>query len=68
VNFELEIYNRWGRLIWKGTNQSKDWDGEITIGQTINSALALKGTYFYILNLNDADYPKPFVGWLYFTK
>jgi gliding motility-associated-like protein len=68
VNFELEIYNRWGRLIWKGTNQSEDWDGEITIGQTISSSLALKGTYFYILNLNDANYPKPFVGWLYFTK
>lgn len=68
VNFELEIYNRWGRLIWKGTNQSEDWNGEITIGQTISSSLALKGTYFYILNLNDADYPKPFVGWLYFTK
>lgn len=68
VNFELEIYNRWGRLIWKGNNQSEDWDGEITFGQTISSSLALKGTYFYILNLNDADYPKPFVGWLYFTK
>jgi gliding motility-associated-like protein len=68
VNFELEIYNRWGRLIWKGTNQSEDWNGEITIGQTISSSLALKGTYFYILNLNDANYPKPFVGWLYFTK
>ncbi len=68
VNFELEIYNRWGRLIWTGNNQSEDWDGEITMGQTISSSLALKGTYFYILNLNDADYPKPFVGWLYFTK
>jgi gliding motility-associated-like protein len=68
VNFELEIYNRWGRLIWTGTNKTEDWNGEITIGQTINSSVALKGTYYYILNLNDANYPKPLVGWLYFTK
>ncbi len=68
VNFELEIYNRWGRLIWKGNNNTYDWDGTIAIGPTISSSLAPKGTYFYLLNLNDVDYPNPLVGWLYFTK
>jgi len=27
-----------------------------------------KGTYFYVLNLNDPDYPEPITGYLYYTK
>ena len=27
-----------------------------------------KGTFYYILNLNDPDYPEPLYGYLYFTK
>jgi gliding motility-associated-like protein len=68
VNFELEIYNRWGRLIWTGNNQSPDWDGFATKGFRFDDKIETKGTYYYILNLNDNDYPEPIVGWLYLTK
>jgi gliding motility-associated-like protein len=68
MNFELEIYNRWGRLIWTGNNNSEDWDGFATKGYKLDTTLLPKGTYFYLLNLNDKDYPKPLTGWLYFTK
>ena len=27
VDFKLEIYNRWGKHLWTGTNNKEDWDG-----------------------------------------
>jgi gliding motility-associated-like protein len=27
LNFTIEIYNRWGALIWQGDNNTSDWDG-----------------------------------------
>jgi len=63
VDFELEIYNRWGRLIWTGNNNTTDWDGYVKEG--IGSKTAPDGTYFYLLNLNDPDYPEPLRGFLY---
>ncbi len=63
VDFELEIYNRWGRLIWTGNNNTTDWDGYVKEG--IGSKTAPDGTYFFLLNLNDPDYPEPLRGFLY---
>jgi gliding motility-associated-like protein len=68
MNFELEIYNRWGRLIWTGNNNSPDWDGYATKGLRSDNSNVPEGTYYYILNLNDSDYPDPLIGWLYFRK
>ncbi len=68
VNFELEIYNRWGTLIWTGNNSSPDWDGFATKGLKVDNSNVTEGTYYYILNLNDSDYPDPLIGWLYFRK
>lgn len=63
VNFKLEIYNRWGKWVWTGNNDSPEWDGYINDG--IGSKQAPDGTYFYILHLNDPDYPKALNGYLY---
>ncbi len=68
TKFELEIYNRWGKLIWTGNNNSPDWDGFATKGLRIDNSNVPEGTYYYILNLNDDDYPEPFTGWLYYRK
>lgn len=68
LNYEIEIYNRWGRLIWTGTSKTEDWDGYASIGFILENGLLPKGTYYYILNLNDLDYNKPLTGWLYLTK
>jgi gliding motility-associated-like protein len=32
LNFRLEVYNRWGRLLWSGTNDTEDWDGYVKDG------------------------------------
>ena len=65
VNFELEIYNRWGKHLWTGNQDKPDWDGTVPDG--IGSQKATAGTYYYILYLNDPDYPEPLTGYLYLT-
>lgn len=66
LNFELLIYNRWGKHLWTGNNYKPDWDGYVEDG--IGSSLAPSGTYFYILNLNDSNYKKPLTGYLYINR
>jgi len=63
LNFKLEIYNRWGRLIWTGDHSKENWDGYVKEG--FGSKNATDGTYFYLLFLNDIDYPEPLKGYLY---
>ncbi len=63
VNFNLEIYNRWGKLVWTGNNSKEDWDGTVPNG--IGGEKAPEGTYFYVLNLNDPNYKEALVGYLY---
>lgn len=68
VNFELEIYNRWGVLIWTGNNQTEDWRGVATKGLRVNGNEVPDGTYYYVLDLNDAGYPEPLTGFLFLNR
>ncbi|MEZ4853413.1 gliding motility-associated C-terminal domain-containing protein [Flavobacterium sp.] len=63
VNFKLEIYNRWGKLVWTGNNNTADWNGTTENGLFTNKTST--GTYFYILYLNDPAYPDALLGYLY---
>lgn len=65
VNFKLEIYNRWGRLLWTGDNSKPNWNGYVADG--VGTTKAPEGTYYYILHLNDPDYTEPLTGYLYIT-
>ena len=68
LNFKLSIYNRWGTLVWNGNNNTPDWDGFANQGFLINSSQIAAGTYYYVLELNDPDYSKPIVGYLFLTR
>jgi gliding motility-associated-like protein len=68
VNFKLSVYNRWGTLIWTGDNNAPDWDGFATKGLRIGNESVPAGTYYYALELNDPDYPKPMIGFVYLTR
>jgi gliding motility-associated-like protein len=65
LNFQINIYNRWGKLIWTGNNNTEDWNGYAKNGLGYEKVPA--GTYFYILNLNDENYPDAIAGYLYIT-
>lgn len=66
LNFEVKIYNRWGKWLWSGNHSKPDWDGYVENG--VNEKYAPSGTYYYILFLNDPDYDHPLVGYLFLTR
>lgn len=68
VHFELILYNRWGRKIWTGNNNTPDWDGKATEGLRLDDKQVPNSTYYYVLYLNDDDYPEPLMGYLYYTE
>ncbi|AWI27024.1 T9SS type B sorting domain-containing protein [Flavobacterium pallidum] len=68
LNFKLSIFNRWGTLVWTGNNSKQDWDGTSSEGFRMFGKDLPAGTYFYILELNDPDYPQPLTGFVYLKK
>src|SRR5690606_32947384 len=67
LNNKIEVYNRWGALVWSGDNNSPEWDGIATKGIVFPDGKIPDGTYFYVLHLNDPDYSEPLKGFLYLT-
>ena len=47
TNYIIEIYNRWGQMVFKSTNLDNQWDGKF---QQINSPA---GTYVYKIKTTD---------------
>lgn len=42
----LQIFNRWGKLVFESSDYRNDWDGGDVEA----------GTYYYVLDINDPDY------------
>ncbi len=68
LNYKLDVYNRWGKLIWTGSNNTPEWNGIADQGVIISNDESTNGTYFYSLELNDADYPTPLYGYLFLNE
>jgi gliding motility-associated-like protein len=68
LNFTIEIYNRWGALIWQGDNNTSDWDGYANKGMLFDNQKCPDGTYYYVIELNDSEYPIPLAGFLYLSN
>ncbi|GGB86456.1 hypothetical protein GCM10007424_28150 [Flavobacterium suaedae] len=68
-DFKMTIYNRWGNLVWTGDHNKEDWDGIASVEKVgaENNTVPV-GTYYFVLELNDPEYPEPIVGWVYVTK
>jgi gliding motility-associated-like protein len=64
-NFELKIYNRYGTLIYHGGEKKGFWDGISNEGINNQGKLLPVGTYYYVLHLNDPNFKKPLLGWVY---
>jgi gliding motility-associated-like protein len=67
-NHKLEIYNRYGTLIFEGNNDNK-WYGIANKGLMNTNSVLPVGTYFYVLKLNDSNAIKnEYIGWVYLNK
>jgi gliding motility-associated-like protein len=55
----VQIFNRWGNLIYYSSPYNNDWDGQVNRGATIDGkdGKVPVGTYFYIIELNEGDQP-----------
>jgi len=65
-NFSLEIYNRYGTLMFKGNKNKPDWDGKNSDSNSIDG-MAPNGVYFYVINLNKNNI-SPKQGRLYLNR
>jgi len=63
TEFNLEVYNRWGQLVFESDQNSNPWNGRLFN----NKELVPVGIYFYILNLNDINF-KPVQGSVYVSR
>lgn len=59
-NAIVEVYNRWGTLVWKSVGYDKMWDGT----NYRNGEVLPDGTYFYIIILNSTKFPDPYKGYI----
>ncbi|NVO01217.1 MAG: gliding motility-associated C-terminal domain-containing protein, partial [Bacteroidetes bacterium] len=55
---DLQIYNRWGNLVFDKAPYDNSWNGTSNVGGVLFGANLPEGTYFYILNLNNGEKPK----------
>jgi gliding motility-associated-like protein len=52
----VEVYNRWGELLFQSKGYKEKWNG------TYKGKQLPVGTYYYIINLNNELYPEPYTG------
>lgn len=45
--YDLQVYNRWGQLIYKSQNALSGWDGKM------NNQFQPEGTYIYVIKVED---------------
>lgn len=65
-NHKLEIYNRWGNMVYNGKGENSGWDGTSSEGSFGNGVLPV-GVYFYILFYNDGQ-TAPTQGRVYLSR
>lgn len=55
-NVTVDIYNRWGELLFHSDGYNEPWDGKF------NGEDLPVGTYYYVIDLKDSFYPEPLSG------
>ena len=55
LTMSLDVYNRWGHLVYKNDDYHNDWDGKPNTGIAISSDAngVPDGTYYYVINTSD---------------
>lgn len=66
-DYKLEIYNRFGNLLYTGNRNLPDWDGRNSQSENVIDGISANGIYFYVLHFNKNDAP-PRQGQLYLNR
>ena len=66
-NYTIEIFNRWGQVVFEGNASTGDWDGISNRKTTLGNDVLPAGVYFYILKYNDGV-TSPVQGKLYLSR
>ena len=66
-DFTIEIYNRYGNLLFMGNNSTPPWDGTSNQSGAIGDKVVPNGVYFYIFNYN-RDNVQPVQGRIYLNR
>ena len=66
-DYVLEIYNRFGNLLYTGTRHVPDWDGHNSQSNNTIDGIAANGVYFYVLYFNKNNV-SPRQGQLYLNR
>lgn len=66
-NYSLEIYNRYGNLMFSGNKNKPEWDGKNSDYKIGIDGFAPNGVYFYIINYNKEN-KSPSQGRLYLNR
>ncbi len=70
-NFSLEVYNRWGNLVYDYHNEGRVqpvwWNGRSNGRLNYSHDILPTGTYYYVISFNDGN-REPIVGWIYLVN
>lgn len=67
-NYKIEIYNRYGNILYKGDRNTQNWDGTSSQGGVqFGGNVVPTGVYFFILEFNDGE-RNPLQGRLYLSR
>ncbi|MBW8242918.1 DUF11 domain-containing protein [Muricauda oceani] len=66
-NNTLQVYNRWGNIVYQTKSYKNDWDGTPNGRAMVQPEDQLPvGTYYYVLDLGDGSEPR--TDWLYLNR
>lgn len=66
-DYSVEIYNRYGSLMFRGNKNKAEWDGKNSDSNMNLDGIAPNGIYFYIINFNKGNI-SPKQGRLYLNR
>ena len=66
-NFKLQIYNRYGNVLYEGDINTPNWDGTSNKGRELGNSTLPVGVYFFILEFNDTI-KDPLQGRVYLSR
>lgn len=66
-NYTIQIYNRWGDVVYKGDVNTPDWDGTANQSGALGDDVLPVGVYFYLLDFNDGS-TEPKRGKIYLSR